>query len=236
MEGVFSQWLPHIRSTQLPRMASGVSGVKPLVNIGSGLADLVLLPIEQYKKDGRIIRGLQKGAKSFAKAATTETINLGTKLAVGTQVLLEHADEILGGAEASGEDAFGSGDRPSGGSDQLSKYAEQPKDVKEGVELAYRSLSRNIATAARTVFAVPMEVYENTGTQVSMTSCFPRDKWAKLEDTINFSTKGTVRAVVRAVPVAVLKPMIGATEAVSKVLMGLQNTMDPNKRMQMEDK
>lgn len=45
-----------------------------------------------------------------------------------------------------------------------------------------------------------------------------------------------MRAVIRAVPVAVLKPMIGATEAVSKTLMGLQNTMDPSKRMQMEDK
>lgn len=171
VDGVISQWLPHIKNTQLPKMASGVSGVKSLINIGSGLADLVLLPIEQYKKDGRIIRGLQKGAKSFAKAATTETINLGTKLAVGTQVLLEHADEILGGGvgEGSGDDAFGSGDGPSstGGSDHVSKYAEQPKDVKEGVKLAYRSLSRNIATAARTVFAVPMEVYENTGTQVN---------------------------------------------------------------------
>ena len=37
-------------------------------------------------------------------------------------------------------------------------------------------------------------------------------------------------------PVAVLKPMIGATEAVSKTLMGMQNTIDPNKRLQMEDK
>lgn len=36
-----------------------------------------------------------------------------------------------------------------------------------------------------------------------------------------------MRAVVRAVPIAVLKPMIGATEAVSKTLIGLRNTMDP---------
>ncbi|TPX71746.1 hypothetical protein SpCBS45565_g00876 [Spizellomyces sp. 'palustris'] len=213
MEGILSQWLPHIRDTQVPRVVSGVSGVRSLVNIGSGLADLVLLPIEQYKKDGRIIRGLQKGARSFAKAATTETIKLGTKLAVGTQVLLEHADEILTGDDASrhGDDVSRSSSWSSS-LEQVSKYSEQPRDVKEGVELAYRSLSRNVATAARTVFAVPMEVYENNGAQ------------------------GTVRAVIRAVPVAVLKPMIGATEAVSKTLMGLQNTIDPSKRLQMEDK
>ena len=56
-----------------------------------------------------------------------------------------------------------------------------------------------------------MEVYEKTGTQ------------------------GTVKAVIRAVPVAVLKPMIGASEALSKTLLGLRNTIDPNKKLQMED-
>lgn len=44
-----------------------------------------------------------------------------------------------------------------------------------------------------------------------------------------------MRAVVRAVPVAVLKPMIGVTEALSNVLLGLRNTIDPNKKLQSED-
>ncbi|KAI8824336.1 uncharacterized protein EV422DRAFT_519800 [Fimicolochytrium jonesii] len=213
LDGIFKQWLPHIRDTQLPNMASGVTGVKSIVNLGSGIADLVLLPIEQYKKDGRILRGLQKGAKSFAKAATTETIKMGTKLAVGTQVLLEQADEILGGeGGGSNGDNTEYGFGPSGSADQISKYSEQPLDMREGVELGWKGLSRNVATAARTVLAVPTEVYENTGTQ------------------------GTVRAVIRAVPVAVLRPMIGATEAVSKTLMGLQNSMDPSRKASMEDK
>ncbi|KAJ3053878.1 autophagy- protein 2, partial [Rhizophlyctis rosea] len=225
---LFKQWLPHIKNTQVPRVVSGVSGVRSLVNVGSGVADLILLPIEQYKKDGRVVRGLQKGAKSFAKAATLETIKLGTRLAVGTQVMLEHADDILSSDQAN-EYADGwevdetgsivpstvhSGGSGSGRSsmDQVSKFSEQPKDLKEGIGLAYGSLRRNVGTAAKTILAVPMEVYEKTGTQ------------------------GTVRAVIRAMPVAVLKPMIGATEAVSKTLMGIQNTIDPNKRLQMEDK
>jgi autophagy-related protein 2 len=45
-----------------------------------------------------------------------------------------------------------------------------------------------------------------------------------------------VRAVIRAVPIAVLKPMIGASEAVSKALLGLQNTMDPNTRLENDAK
>jgi autophagy-related protein 2 len=45
-----------------------------------------------------------------------------------------------------------------------------------------------------------------------------------------------VRAVVRAVPIAVLKPMIGASEAVSKTLFGLRNTMDPDVKHENEAK
>ncbi|KAI9097184.1 hypothetical protein DFS34DRAFT_620774 [Phlyctochytrium arcticum] len=209
-EGILSQWLPHIRSTQVPRVVSGVSGVRSLVNLGSGLADLVLLPLEQYKKDGKLVRGLQRGARSFVKAATSETIKLGTKLAVGTQSLLEQADVILSKDEARSTGATGAHSSASTSMDQLSKFSEQPKDMREGVNLAYQSLSRNVATAARTVLAVPL--YDHT------------------------STGDTVNAVIRAMPVAILKPMIGASEAVSKALMGLQNTMDPNKRLQMEDK
>lgn len=57
VQAVMNNWLPHIRDTQLGKVVTGVSSIQSVVNIGSGVADLVLLPIEQYKKDGRIIRG-----------------------------------------------------------------------------------------------------------------------------------------------------------------------------------
>jgi hypothetical protein len=44
-------WLPHIKSTQVPNVISGVAPIRSLVNLGSGVADLILLPIEQYKED-----------------------------------------------------------------------------------------------------------------------------------------------------------------------------------------
>ncbi|KAG0274686.1 autophagy- protein 2 [Linnemannia exigua] len=303
-QDLVAAWLPHIRSTQVPNMVSGLTPIRSLVNLGSGIADLVLLPIEQYKRDGHIIRGLQKGGQAFTRATTLEALKIGAKLAVGTQVLLEHADEIFGsgagatsghggksitasrGAGVEGDDDIdpynsnnsgkrmvatmvtdseaymqesiddedqllqhlhyqqqqqqqlehqhylqsighgtsssalptsGGGPAKQGSSNsaalsRVSKYANQPADINEGMELAYKSLSKNIGTAAHTIFAVPMEVYERTGAQ------------------------GSVRAVIRAVPVAVLKPMIGATEAFSKVLIGIRNSIDPVQRLQNEDK
>ncbi|KAG9320729.1 hypothetical protein KVV02_001777 [Mortierella alpina] len=302
-QDLVAAWLPHIRSTQVPHMVSGLTPIRSLVNLGSGIADLVLLPIEQYKRDGHIIRGLQKGGQAFTRATTLEALKIGTRLAVGTQVLLEHADEIFGSGAAAGNSSSTAGGKSKGrirdkgkgvadrgyhgiedeGEDEdddvdsysgkrvvatmvsdseaymqesiddedqllqhlyyqqqqqyqphgqsgssgsslsvsggalsktkrVSKYANQPADINEGMELAYKSLSKNIGTAAHTIFAVPMEVYERTGAQ------------------------GSVRAVIRAVPVAVLKPMIGATEAFSKVLIGIRNSIDPAQRLQMEDK
>ncbi|CAG8475052.1 4609_t:CDS:10 [Paraglomus occultum] len=220
IEDLGAAWLPHITNTQVSNVLSGVAPIRSLVNIGSGVVDLILLPVEQYKKDGRIIRGLQKGTQSFAKATTMEAIKLGTKLAVGTQVMLEHADEILSfnsddksGRGASMSTAASEDDSDDDNQEgKPSKYAQQPADINEGIEAAYKSLRQNIGTAAHTIFAVPMEVYEKTGAQ------------------------GSAKAVIKAVPVAVLKPMIGASEAVSKTLLGLRNTIDPNQKLEMEDK
>ncbi|GLB34893.1 putative autophagy-related protein 2 CAD motif containing protein [Lyophyllum shimeji] len=217
-------WTPDVKATQLAEVISGVSPIRSVVNVGSGVADLVLLPIAQYKKDGRIVRGVQKGTTAFVKSTAIEAIKLGARLATGTQVILEQAEGVLGGqfnhsitAEAvpssTGDDfthlATDEDEEPT---DTISKYAQQPGDIKEGVQSAYRSLRKNLNSAAQTILAVPMEVYERSGNE------------------------GPVRAVIRAVPIAVLKPMIGASEAVSKTLLGLHNTLDPDVRHENEAK
>ncbi|CAG8672576.1 3883_t:CDS:10 [Funneliformis caledonium] len=161
-------WLPHIKSTQVPNVVSGVAPIRSLVNLGSDVADLILLPIEQYKKDGRIIRGLQKGTESFARATTMETIRFGTKLASSTNPTASTIDEELDSEEDNIKEL-------------ISKYVDRPADLNE--EFTILQLIQYLLYLWR-------EAYEKTGTQ------------------------GTVKAVIRAVPVAVLKPMIGTSEAV----------------------
>ena len=56
-------------------------------------------------------------------------------------------------------------------------------------------------------------------------------------DTDNYClNQAPLKAVVRAVPIAVLKPMIGASEAVSKTLLGMRNSLDPEGRRELVDK
>ena len=84
-------WLPHVTRTQMPGLVSGLAPLRSLVNIGNGMADLVFLPVQQYKKDGRIIKGIQRGAKSFTKSATLGMLDIGARMAVNAQILLEQA-------------------------------------------------------------------------------------------------------------------------------------------------
>lgn len=168
-------WTPDVKATQLAEVISGVAPIRSVVNVGSGVADLILLPIAQYKKDGRIVRGIQKGATAFVKSTAVEAIKMGAKLATGTQVILEQAEGILGGqfetitaepVQISSPKDFDFDEENDEDGDLISKYAQQPADLKEGVQSAYKSLQKNLSSAAQTILAVPMEVYERSGNEV----------------------------------------------------------------------
>lgn len=90
-------WLPVIQDSQLVGILSGLAPVRTVVNIGEGLRDLVAIPVKEYKKDGRLMRSLQKGTSNFMKTTSSELLRLGVKLASGTQVILENSEEVFGG-------------------------------------------------------------------------------------------------------------------------------------------
>ncbi|PWZ03161.1 hypothetical protein BCV70DRAFT_197398 [Testicularia cyperi] len=260
-------WTPDVKANQLADVLSGVAPIRSLVNVGAGLADLVLLPVEQYNKDGRLLRGFQKGASSFAKSTALEAVKLGARLATGTQVILEQAEHILGGqmpepitASAVGPDSHnaagtsGSGDNYSysslsesimlsdssmlashygvtpaqdeddrtgqrGGTDAeealLSRYAQQPENMRDALSQAYSGLSRGLTSAAQTILAIPMEVYEPLSN--------PSYPGSGNETARSGVSAG--RPVVRAVPIAILRGARGATEAIAKTMQGVQATL-----------
>lgn len=200
LEKLNDLWSPDVKAHQLAEVISGIEPIRSIVNVGSGVADLVLLPIAQYKKDGRIMRGVQQGATSFVKTTAIEAITLGARLANGTQIILEQAESLFsnnnnGGLSASGqaelenslmmrwdgmddyyEDEDDAREYGYGGEDgedmmtmsvaDLSRFAHQPTNIQEGLQSAYRSLGKNLGEAAQTILAVPIEVYERSGTEV----------------------------------------------------------------------
>ncbi|XP_035280532.1 autophagy-related protein 2 homolog B isoform X1 [Anguilla anguilla] len=151
-----SEWLNDIKKNQLPGLLGGVGPIHSLVQLVQGFRDLVWLPIEQYRKDGRIVRGFQRGAASF-----------GTSTAMAA---LELTNRMVRTIQAAAETAY---DMVSPGPDEcelkkIKRYshyrlAHQPVDLREGVAKAYSVVKEGIADTALTIYDTATREHEQRG-------------------------------------------------------------------------
>ena len=205
-------WTPDVKRNQLPGILAGLAPIRPLVNVGSGVRDLVVVPMREYKKDGRIVRSIQKGALAFAKTTSKELIGLGAKLAIGTQTVLQNAEAMLaptspGENPHAWEDLDGNDESQK----QISLYADQPIGVVQGLRGAYASLERDLLLAKDAIIAVPGEAMASG------------------------SAAGAAKAILKQAPTVILRPAIGASKAVGQTLLGAGNTLDRENWRRMEE-
>ncbi|GAB7355102.1 hypothetical protein MBLNU459_g5682t2 [Dothideomycetes sp. NU459] len=215
-------WTPDVIRNQLPGVLAGLAPLRPLVSLGAGVRDVVAIPVREYKKDGRIVRSIQKGAFHFAKTTTSELARLGAKIAVGTQTVLEGAENLLSpnSASPSGRLRQSHDQGWSGEDDELeerqqravSNYADQPLGVLQGLRSARRHLERDLLTARDAFIAVQGEALDSG------------------------SAAGAAQAVARHGPTIVLRPVIGASRAIGHTLMGIGNQVDKTNVRKVEDK
>ncbi|KAK7431765.1 autophagy-related protein 2 [Neonectria magnoliae] len=204
-------WTPDVKANQLPGVLAGLAPVRSIVNVGSGIKDLVEIPLREYKKDGRVFRSISKGAAAFARTTGTELIKLGAKMAVGTQYALQGAEEMLSEAQQP-EGTWDDDDLDPEEKKQISLYADQPTGVISGIRGGYRSLTRDVNLARDAIIAVPGEVM---GSQ---------------------SAGGAARAVLKRAPTIIFRPAVGVTKVIGKTLMGATNSIDPHNRRRIEEK
>ncbi|KAJ5934971.1 hypothetical protein N7466_004518 [Penicillium verhagenii] len=204
-------WMPDVKRNQLPGVLAGLAPIRSLVNVGGGVKDLVVVPMREYRKDGRIVRSIQKGALAFAKTTSNELVKLGAKLAIGTQTVLQGAEDLLTSPtvpSASTEEDREDEEEAK----KISLYADQPIGVVQGLRGAFRGLERDLLLARDAIVAVPGEVVESG------------------------SAKAAAKAVWKRAPTVILRPAIGVSKAVGQTLLGAGNTLDPSNRRRMEDK
>ena len=229
LDGVRESWLRDVTQKQMHRILMGPSAIRSVFNVGAGMADLVLIPLREYKKDGRLLRGLKKGAVHCLRNITIEALNASVGLTkvvattlndlvsdapalAGGGMLPAHAGGIAGGGMmGAGGAMVVSGASGGLGGRRLIEPGPQPRGVRDGLEHAYDSLSRGLTSAAHTIIAIPIQELERSG---------PR---------------GSVRAVFRALPIAVVRPVAGASEALSITLLGVRNKIDPTARREEEE-
>ncbi|KAM6157924.1 autophagy-related protein 2 homolog A isoform 1-T1 [Rhynchocyon petersi] len=193
-----NEWLQDIRKNQLPGLLVGVGPMHSVVQLFQGFRDLLWLPIEQYRKDGRLIRGLQRGAASFGSSTASAALELSNRLVQAIQATAETVYDILSPTVPISRSLQ---DKRS--SRRLRK-GQQPADLREGVVKAYDTVREGILDTAQTICDVASKGHEQKG------------------------LTGAVGGVIRQLPPTVVKPLILATEATSNLLGGMRNQILPD--------
>uniref|UniRef100_A0A673BIZ7 Autophagy related 2B n=1 Tax=Sphaeramia orbicularis TaxID=375764 RepID=A0A673BIZ7_9TELE len=140
-----NEWLNDIKKNQLPGLLGGVGPIHSLVQLVQGFRDLVWLPIEQYRKDGRIVRGFQRGTASFGTSTAMAALELTNRMVRTIQAAAETAYDMVSPVPD---------ERDMKRIKRYSHYglAHQPVDLREGVAKAYTVVKEGITDTALTIY------------------------------------------------------------------------------------
>jgi len=205
-------WLTDIRSTQLPALLGGVGPMHALLQMVSGLRDLVLMPIEQYRKDGRIVRGIQRGTNSFTHSTTMSILEVTNKLLSVVKFAAELAFDVMSpeGCVVQGKLPHNSRQcRRQVGRAGLRRARGTPHDMREGMLGAMALVREGLDETARSLADAAS------------------DKSGMV---------GAVGGVLRAVPSTMVRPVILGAAATSNLLDGVKNQISPDQRVEEEEK
>uniref|UniRef100_A0AAR2LYP3 Autophagy related 2A n=1 Tax=Pygocentrus nattereri TaxID=42514 RepID=A0AAR2LYP3_PYGNA len=195
-----NEWLTDIRKNQLPGILGGVGPMHSVVQLFHGVRDLFWMPIEQYRRDGRIIRGLQRGAASFGTSTASAALELSNRLVQAIQATAETVYDIL--SPTPPLTRYITEGRPT----SRPRRTPQPADLREGVAKAYDTVREGVIDTAQTLCDVASRGHEQKG------------------------LPGAVGGVLRQIPPTVVRPLIVASEATSNLLGGMRNQIKPDAR------
>jgi len=205
-------WLADIRSSQLPALLGGVGPMHAFLQLLLGIRDLVLLPIEQYRKDGRIVRGLQKGTTSFTHSTTLSFLDVTNKFLTVIKFAAELAFDVM---SPDGCVVYGKLPHPARdckrkvGRAQVRRARGTPADFREGMLGAMQLVKEGLDETARSLAVA-------AGDRTGMAAA--------------------VGGVLRAVPSTMVRPVILGAAATSNLLDGMKNQISPDQRAEEEDK
>ncbi|KAJ6896450.1 autophagy-related protein [Populus alba x Populus x berolinensis] len=216
-ETIIGEWLVEISRNQMHKILRGLPTIRSLVAVGSGAAKLVSLPVESYRKDHKIIKGMQRGksfcveqlfsTSAFLKSISLEAVGFGVHLAAGAHDILLQAEYILTNIPSP----------PVSWSVQPKTKenvrCNQPKDAQQGIQHAYESLSDGLGKSASALVQTPLKKYQHGA-----------------------STVTALATAVRAVPAAAIAPVSACAGAVHYALLGLRNSLDPEHKKESIEK
>jgi len=138
---LLSIWIKDFKKMQVYNYLYGTrigQSVQIGLNIGSGVIDLIRIPVEEYNKGGNILKGIGLGATSLAQKLTVELLNIGASSAITVKKGLNAIDK-----------AFSS--KPS--EVHISAWANQPQNITQGIQQAALSLKNGFEKTVNEIYS-----------------------------------------------------------------------------------
>ncbi|KAM7252459.1 hypothetical protein ACFE04_024342 [Oxalis oulophora] len=205
-ETVMGEWLEDISQNQIHRVLQGLPTIRSLVAVGAGAAKLVTMPVDNYRTDHRVLRGMQRGTFAFLRSISLEAIGLGLHLAAGANDFLLQAECVLTSSPYSVA-------RPVQSKPKTNVRCNQPKGAKQGIQQAYESLSGGLGKSASALVRTPLNTYHRGA-----------------------SAGSALATAVRGVPAAAIAPASACASALHYTLLGLRNSLDPEHKKESMEK
>lgn len=137
------EWFDDIKKKQIPSIIGSIGPMNSVRQLVQGVIDLFWIPVDQYRRDRRIVRGIQRGASSFSSSTATAVLDLANRLVHVIQGTAQFAHDVVLSPNRSPQHNI-----------RGSVPKSQPRDLREGVASAYTVMKeglnetyRNVATA-----------------------------------------------------------------------------------------
>ncbi|XP_061721748.1 autophagy-related protein 2 homolog A [Cydia pomonella] len=143
------EWLSDIKRHQLPGLLGGIGPMHSLLQLITGIRDLVWLPVEQWRRDGRLVHGLRRGAASFTARTAVAALDITTRLLQLIQATAETAFDML--TPAPTLQLAPAYERRERRRRRRRDPARMPQDIRQGVATAYHTVKEGFAETAATM-------------------------------------------------------------------------------------
>ncbi|KAK4784612.1 hypothetical protein SAY86_018980 [Trapa natans] len=205
-ETIIGEWLEDVSQNQIHKVLRGIPTLRSLISVGKAAAKLVSCPVENYRKDNKVLKGVQRGTLAFLKSISREVVGLGLHLAAGADDILLQAECVLASSPTSSPWPGRSEKKPN-------VRSNQPRDAQQGIKKACESLRDGMGKSASVLVQSPIKKYhQGAGAGAAITTA------------------------VKAVPAATIASVSACASAVHYTLLGLRNSLDPEHKKESMEK
>jgi len=225
LTALIKEWLSDIQRNQMKNLIKGWGIFNSLIQFFEGFTYLIWYPIEQYRKDGRVLCGIQKGSAAFSTCTVLATIELTNRMFQATKNIAEFFYDLVTPHRANSHHhhnlnmlCYGSNNGlvdtilTGVGNNRNIRLRRHPNDIREGLTNAYYVMYEGINDTAANLIQEINQGAEHKG------------------------IPGAIGGALRQLPSTALAPIVLTTEATCNILSGIRNQLKPDEKRDDDQK